>query len=113
MLLVIVNYFHIRGPRRPAGPLEAHAPLIVDAYAVLALAIAVQRFKTVAGQRGKVCERRGRFQTVQLHARGTFHSAEGLDALPARERSGPLVPKADDHLQRMPGITRYVKRIRE
>lgn len=112
MLLVIIDNLHIRWPRRPAGPLEAYAPLIVDAYAVLALAVAMQRFKTVAGQRGKVCERRGRLQTVQLQARGTFDSGEGLDALSARELSGPLIPIADDHFQKLAGVTRYVKRTR-
>src|SRR5208337_952097 len=111
ILLVIVNDLHMRRPRRSAGPLEAHAPLIVDAYAVLALAVAMQRFKTVSGQRGKVRERRSCLQAVQLQPRGTLDCREGLDALPARELPGPLVPIADDHSPKMAEITRYVKRI--
>src|SRR5271157_353014 len=111
ILLVIIDNLHIRRPRRAAGPLEAHAPLIVVANAVLALAVATQRFKTVARQRGKIPKRRGRLQTVQLQARGTLDSREGLDALPARELSGPLIPIADDHSPNIAGITRYVKRI--
>jgi hypothetical protein len=73
----------------------------------------MQRFKTVAGQSGKVSERCGRLQSVKLQARGTFNSRESLDAFPARELSGPLIPIANDHFQKLAGITRYVKRTRK
>jgi hypothetical protein len=49
MLLVIVDNLHVQWPRRSASPLEANPPLIVNADAVLALAVAYQRFKTVPG----------------------------------------------------------------
>jgi hypothetical protein len=71
--------------------------LIVDTDAVLALAIAYQRFKSVPGQRGKVPQRRGSLHAVKLQARGPLKSREGLDPFPSGEVSGPLVPEADDH----------------
>jgi hypothetical protein len=84
--------------------------LIVNAYAVLALAVAYQRFKTVPRQCGKVSQRRSRLHTVKFQARGSFKSRECFDSFPGGEFSGPLVPKADDHYPKIPGSTRYVKR---
>jgi len=79
------------------GPLKANPPLIVNANAVLALAVAYQRLKTVPRQCSKVPQRRGRFHTVKLQARGSFKSREWLDPFPGGEFSGPLVPIANDH----------------
>jgi hypothetical protein len=84
--------------------------LIINADAVLALAVTYQRFKTVPRQCGKVPQRRSGFHTVKLQARGSFKSRECLDSLPGGEFSGPLVPIADDHYRKIPGSTRYVKR---
>jgi hypothetical protein len=67
--------------------------LIVDTDAVLALAIAHPRFKSVSGQRGKVPQRRGSLHTVKLQARGSFKSRECLDPFPGGEVSGPLIPE--------------------
>jgi hypothetical protein len=71
--------------------------LIVNAYAVLTLAVANQSFKTIAGQSGKVSERRGRFQTVKLQARRTLKSRECLDPFPKSEVPGLLIPIAKNH----------------
>ena len=109
MLLVIVNNLHVRWSRCLLSPLEADPPLIVNADAVLAFAIANQRFKTIAGQSDKVLKGRGRLQTVKLQARGAFKSRECLDPFSGGEVSGPLVPIAHYHRLRLPGITRYVK----
>jgi len=49
-LLMIVDNFNARGPRRTAGPLEADSPLIVDANTELVLTIATQRLEPIAGQ---------------------------------------------------------------
>ncbi len=92
------------------GPLKANPPLIVNANAVLALAVAYQRFKTVPRQCGKVPKRRSRFHTVKLQARGSFKYGECLDPFPGGEFSGPLVPIADDHYPKIPESTPYVKR---
>jgi len=71
--------------------------LIVNADAVLALAVAYQRFKTVP----LGSQRRSRFHTVKLQARGSFKSGECLDQFPSREFSGPPVPIADDHYRKI------------
>src|SRR5712664_4568993 len=55
-LLTIVSNLNVRWHRRPARPLGANPPLIVYADAVLALAVANQRLKTIAGQCGKVSQ---------------------------------------------------------
>jgi hypothetical protein len=56
-----------------------------------------QRFKTVAGQGGKIFQRCGRLQTVKLQARGAFDPGECLGPFPGGEVPGALVPIADDH----------------
>jgi len=66
--------------------------------------------KRFAGQCGKVSEREGHLQAVELQARGAFYSKESLDPFSGREVPGPLVPIADDHSYlRLAGIMRYVK----
>jgi antitoxin ParD1/3/4 len=62
--------------------------LIVNPDAVVTLAVAYQRFKTVTRQCGKVPQRRSRFHTVKLQARGSFKSRECLDPSPSGEFSG-------------------------
>src|SRR3984885_15969423 len=57
MLLMIIDNLQVEWPRRSVGPLEANPPLIVNVDAVLALAVAYQRFKTVLGQRGEISQR--------------------------------------------------------
>src|SRR5262245_34736536 len=98
-LLVIVNNFDGRRAGRTVGPLEADPPLVIDADAVLPLAVSGQRFKTVTGQRGEVLQRNGGFQTVQFEARGSFDAGEGFDSFAVGEVSGPLVPVADYHVR--------------
>ena len=66
VLLVIINNLYIRGSRGSFGPFEANPPLVVDADAVLALAVTFERFETVAGQSGKVLKSGCRFKSVDL-----------------------------------------------
>ncbi len=108
--LVIVNNLDARWTGGSARPLEANSPLIVNANTVLALAVAYQSFKAIAGQNGQVSERCGRLQTVKLQARGALESRESLGAFAGGEVSGPTVPVADNHWRNMTGITCYVKR---
>src|SRR5271166_1162506 len=110
VLLVIIHNLHIGRPRRSGRPLEAHTPLVVYAYAVLAFAVAMQRFKTIAGQRGEVPQRHSRFQAVQFKARRPFKTRERLDAGSGSKVPGAFIPIAEDHPVRVTGITRYVKR---
>ena len=97
MLLVIVNNLYVGWPRRLVEPLEANPPLIINADAILALAVAYQSFKPIARQRRKVPRRSGRLETVQFQARGPFKSRKCPDSFPSGEISGPFVPIADDH----------------
>jgi hypothetical protein len=54
------------GARRSVRPLKADTPLIVHADAVLALAIALQRFEPVAGQCRQVLKDVGGFDPIEL-----------------------------------------------
>src|SRR6266852_2903737 len=93
-LLMIVNNLYVRWPERAARPLEANPPLIVNANAVLALAVADQSFEAIAWQSGQVSERGGCLQTVELQARGALKPRKSLDAFAGGEISGPAVPIA-------------------
>src|SRR5260370_2027867 len=92
-----------------SGLLKASPPLVVDADAVLAFAVALQRLDPIPGQNGKapVCERR--FEPVQLHASGAFDTGESFHAFSGGEVGSPLVPEAHDHGSSIAGITLYVK----
>ena len=71
--------------------------MIVDANAVLALAIPRQGFQAVAGECRKIPNRRSSLQTVELQARRSFEPGESLDPLPGGEVPGPLVPIVENH----------------
>ena len=62
-----------------------------------ALALAYQRFKTVARQGGKVPQRRGRPQTVKLQRADRSNPENALTRFPGAKFAGPFVPIADDH----------------
>jgi hypothetical protein len=94
---MVIDNLDIRRAGGALRPFKANPPLIVDADAVLALSISSQHFKTVARQHGKISERNGGFQTIQLHARSPFDTGERLDTFPGRKILRPLVPIADDH----------------
>jgi hypothetical protein len=49
---VIVDNFDIDRPWRTLGPLEANPPLIIDADAVLALAVATESLQAITADRG-------------------------------------------------------------
>jgi hypothetical protein len=46
---MIIDYFNIDWSGASFGPLKAYPPLVVDANAILALAIPFESFKTVPG----------------------------------------------------------------
>lgn len=71
---MVINNLHVSRPERAVRPLKTKPPLIIDADAVLALAIADQRLKTVARQRGQVFQPASRFQPVELQTGGAFNS---------------------------------------
>jgi hypothetical protein len=47
---MVIDDFNIHGPRRIHWPLEVNSPLVIDADAVLTLAVALNCLETVAGQ---------------------------------------------------------------
>ena len=94
--MVVCNFYVYRAGRA-FWPFEAYPPLVIDADAVLASAVACQRFKMVAGQSGKVFQREGRMKTIEFEARRALNAGEGLDSFAGGEVSAALVPLADDH----------------
>jgi hypothetical protein len=95
---MVIDDLNVYRAWRSGRPFKAYPPLVIDADAVLAFAVAFQRFKAVAGQRRKVLERRSRFQTVKLQAGGLLNAGKGSNPFPSREVEGAPVPIADDHL---------------
>ena len=64
----------------------------------MALAVALERFETVAGQ-VQIEQRHGRVELVELHFRFALESGEGFDPVSFGELAGSLVSEADDHLR--------------
>jgi hypothetical protein len=94
---MIINDLHVRWAEGVFGPFKASPPLIVDANAALALPVPSQRFKTIAGQYGKVFKHDGRLRSVQPQTGGAFDSKERRYPFTGCEVPGSLVPVTDDH----------------
>ena len=62
-----------------------------------AFAVPFQGFQPVAGQRGEILERGGRFETIDLQSGGALDSREHLDTLPGSEIPGPLATVTGNH----------------
>ena len=60
------------GPRASVGLLDTDPPPVVDADAALPLAVALERFKTVAGQSAKIPDIDCWVPAVQLEQRSLF-----------------------------------------
>jgi hypothetical protein len=88
---MMVDNFYVNRSQGLFGPFETHPPLVVDADAVLAFAVSGKRFKTIAGQRGNILQRKRDLKTVELEACGAFDSEERLDLSAGSEIPGPLV----------------------
>ena len=54
--------------RAVVGPVKAHAPLVVDANAVLILPVAAQGFEVMRRWQSQIRERRGRDDALYSHA---------------------------------------------
>jgi hypothetical protein len=68
------------------GPTEADAELVVDADAVLAGAVALQRFQPVARRHTQVVQPSGDLQLAQPAPRHRFDVREARDAFAFRKR---------------------------
>src|ERR1035441_6056430 len=109
VLLVIVDYLHVRRSRGAARPLETDPPAVVDPDAVLSFAVAGQRFETIAGQGCEVPNSRGRFQPVELQTRRPLDSGECSQPHSSGKESCALFSVADDQRLRISFAIRYVK----
>src|ERR1700679_2482601 len=96
-LLVVIDDFNVRRAGFAFGPSETNSPLIVDADAVFAAAIAFQRFKAIAGQSGQIGKRYSGFETIQLQSCRAIKAGEGFDSSSSVELGCLLVPKAANH----------------
>jgi hypothetical protein len=64
---MVINDFNIEG--LVALEPETHAPLAVDAYAPLALAVARQLFQLVGWRQAQILDARGSVKLAQTHGR--------------------------------------------
>jgi hypothetical protein len=88
--LVVVSDLDVGGSGR--GPGEADAPLVVDADAVLSLAVAVELFETVAGRDPQVVDGLGGVEDQQLAVRNSLEvGAEFADVRSLPDELGLLV----------------------
>jgi hypothetical protein len=83
--------------RIPGFPREAHPPLVVDPDAVLALAVALQRFEVVAWGRLQIFERASAVQVQKLPTGSSFDGPETPDRDVVEERLDILVAKGANH----------------
>src|SRR5579863_4214316 len=71
ILLVIINNLYVRRASGARLPFKTNPPLVVNSYAVLPSAIALQGFETVARQYSQIPQRDGCLQAVELQAEMT------------------------------------------
>jgi len=53
---MVIHYLHVQRAGRILGPFKADAPLLVNAYRVLAFTVALQSLKPVRVQRGQIAQ---------------------------------------------------------
>src|SRR5690625_2410388 len=106
ILLVIVGELHpVRASRCPR---EADAVLVIDADAVLALAVADERFESVAGRHGEVVEVVSRVEHEQFLQRPPSKGwAVPRDPASTEQPFRVLVYERQNH---KPSVTRNVTR---
>ncbi len=79
-------------------PHEAHAPLLVNADAVLPITVALKCLELIAGRHGQVAKSRGRVEVLEFFARTLLNlSVDPLHELAAKNSLRPLVLKRTDH----------------
>jgi hypothetical protein len=88
---VIVNDLDVEGVCN--FPAKADPPLIADADTVLHLALALQRFESVARWHPKIIESKRSMQVQQLPARRTLDRPKLQDAPVIEERFGSGIVK--------------------
>jgi hypothetical protein len=107
---VIIHDFYVVGIA--AAPNKADAPLLVDADAVLALSIALQRFQVITWRRPQIPQFDGDIQLPQLSLGHPFESPKAFDSLPVVKLFGLPRPERLNHLLSVLRFTLNVKRER-
>ena len=105
--MVIGNLYVVRAVVLPA---EADAPLIVDADAVLALALPFQSFEAITRWGSQVPQRLGSLDHFQFPARRFLKRLIAPDLLIVQQPLGIPIAKAPDHDLRLFRNTERVKR---
>lgn len=106
---MIVDDFDILRSGRSPGPLEPDPPSVVDSNAVLASAVTLERFETIAGQGSQVLKGYRCFKSVELEPCGFFDARKSPDPYSGGEICSTFVAIADDHNPFR--IIHYVKHI--
>jgi hypothetical protein len=78
-------------------PHEAQAPLIVDPNAMLPLAFAAQRLKTIPRRRCQVRQSNRPVQQEQFSSRHSLDGTKAADILVSKQSLGLLATKTPDH----------------
>ena len=107
---MVVNDFDVVRPCRAVGPFETNPPLVVDADAVLALAIVFEGLETVSRQGSEVADGGCRFEAVEFQAGGPLNAGEVSYAPASGKSSSAFIPETQDHRMIVGINTRYVKR---
>jgi hypothetical protein len=93
---MVIYDFNIDRSRASLRPLKAYPPPIIDANAVLALSLTLERFEPVPRQT-QVQKGGRRVQLVKLQFRPVLKSSEGFDSFPFGKFFRSLVSEAHDH----------------
>src|SRR2546421_11811473 len=94
---MVVRNLDIDRARRTCRPLEANPPLVIDADAVLASAIALESFQSVSADCGKIPEACRRIETVKPHLGLARETGKLLDPFASGETGGLSVPVTHNH----------------
>ncbi len=93
---MVIDYFHIRRAGGVLGPVEANPPLHVDADAELAAPVALQGFKTIAGQSPQVLDAGGGVQNFKALPRLPVESLKLPDERAVGKGFGSFVTVAQN-----------------
>jgi hypothetical protein len=88
---VVIHDFDALRPR--SRPNEAHAPLVIDADAVLSGSVPAERFETIARGRAQVLQLFGSIKHLQFSFRDSFNVPESLRVQSFVKGFGVFAPK--------------------
>jgi hypothetical protein len=92
---VVIHDFYHAWTLVAFRPREANPPLVVDADAVLALAMSFQCFETITWEAAQGLQMRGGFQPVEAFLCLPAETLEGRDVLAFGKFARPLVSIAE------------------